>query len=85
VLVKGKGAALRIRRRDAVNGTQVRLGIEVDQQVALPLPRNRRREVERGCRLADAAFLIENSNAHLGSNFPCHLTWQFRLPRSVTG
>jgi hypothetical protein len=51
----------------AVHCRKVRLRVEVDQENWLFPPRHGSGEVERGCRLADAAFLVENGDAsHVG-------------------
>jgi hypothetical protein len=53
------------RALDAEPGAGVALGVEVDDQDLAPARRQRRAEIDRGRRLADAALLVDDGE-HAG-------------------
>ena len=67
ILIEGEDAVDDSAQRLAMHGRQMRLRVEVDQKHPLLPPRHGGGEVERGSRLADPAFLIENGDTgHVG-------------------
>ena len=71
VLVKGKSARPCIRNGGAVNGSQMGLRIEIDQQISIAMARQGGGKIERGGGLANPTFLIEDRNAQDVSRTEC--------------